>query len=240
MKLSNSFTIDRPVDEVYQAFLQVERIATCMPGSTLLGQPEPGTYEGEVKVKVGPLGVNYTGRFVILDADDAAHRLTMRAKAREKQGAGNADAHIVAALSESEGGTLVQLDTDLDIRGKVAQFGRGVIGEVTDSIMKAFAHNVEEMLRSPGTEEPTPGRESAHEGARATAGSGDSAMSDRTGDSAAAAPSPTGTELDAWSLVLRPMLQRHAADIATVAFSGLAAWLGARAGARGRSRPRCH
>lgn len=240
MRLSNSFTIDRPVEEVYQAFLEVERIATCLPGSTLLGQPEPGTYEGEVKVKVGPLGVNYAGRIVILDADDAAHRLTMRAKAREKQGAGNADAHIVADLSESGSGTLVQIDTDLDIRGKVAQFGRGVIGEVSDGIMKAFARNVEDMLRGAGDDTAAPGHEPASAGVRTTQDARAGVASASSGETRAADPASAGSELDAWSLVLRPMLQRHAGSIATVTLSGLAAWLGARAGARSRSGPRWH
>lgn len=150
MKLSNSFSIARPPGEVYDAFLDIERVATCMPGSRMLGQPEPGTYEGEVRVKVGPLGVAYTGQFTVLDADKDALRLTMRAKGREQRGAGNADAHIVAQLSEQDGGTAVQIDTDLSIRGKVAQFGRGVIGEVTDGIMQTFASNVEAMLTGGG------------------------------------------------------------------------------------------
>lgn len=236
MKLSNSFTIDRPLVEVYQAFLQVERIATCMPGSTLLGQPEPGTYEGEVKVKVGPLSVTYAGEFVILDADDAAHRLTMRAKGREKRGAGNADAHIVANLSEAPAGTLVQIDTDLDIRGKVAQFGRGVIGEVTDGIMQAFARNLEEMLRTGGVPTAAP----------APIASGTGPASAPAASTAAPSPAPDATptaapassELDAWSLIVRPMVQRHGGSIATVVLSGFAAWLGARAGTRGGSRRR--
>ncbi|WP_408899869.1 SRPBCC family protein (plasmid) [Nocardioides sp. R1-1] len=236
MQLSNSFTIDRPLAEVYQAFLQVERIATCMPGSTLLGQPEPGTYEGEVKVKVGPLGVTYAGQFVILDADEAAHRLTMRAKGREKRGAGNADAHIVATLSESPAGTVVQVDADLDIRGKVAQFGRGVIGEVTDGIMQTFARNLEDLLRSGGVSGPAP----------ATSG-GATAPPDVLAAAAAApgpapapepAAAPAGAELDAWALIVRPMLQRHGAGIASVVLSGLAAWVGARAGARSGARRR--
>lgn len=223
MQLSNSFTIDRPLEEVYQAFLQVERIATCMPGSTLLGQPEPGTYEGEVKVKVGPLSVVYAGQFVVLDADDSAHRLTMRAKGREKRGAGNADAHIVATLSPTGTGTVVQIDTQLDIRGKVAQFGRGVIGEVTDGIMQAFARNVEEMLRGGGTPAQAPTTPTA-----AAAAPGPAAP--------AASAAPADTELDAWSLIVRPLLQRHGGSIATVACSALAAWFGARAGARSRDR----
>ena len=125
-----------------------------MPGSRLLGQPEPGRYEGEVKVKVGPLGVAYSGSFSILKADESRQTLTMRAKGREQRGAGNADAHIVAALSEHAEGTLVQINTDLSIRGKVAQFGRGVIGEVTDGIMQSFAGNVEQMLSAPAQPRP--------------------------------------------------------------------------------------
>ena len=233
MQLSNSFTIARPVQEVYEAFLQVEDVATCMPGSTLLGQPEPGTYEGEVKVKVGPLGVNYTGQLVVLDADDEAHRLTMRAKGREKRGAGNADAHIVATLSESDGSTLVQIDTELNIRGKVAQFGRGAIGEVTDGIMQAFARNVEQMLRDGG--EPT-SNGSASDASTAGTDSGPAPGGTREPasrqTSSPTPAAPAAPELDAWALVVRPMLKRHGGSIAAVACSAVAAWLGARAGAR--------
>lgn len=233
MQLSNSFTIARPVQEVFQAFLQVEQVATCMPGSTLLGQPEPGTYEGEVKVKVGPLGVNYTGQLVILEADDGAHRMTMRAKGREKRGAGNADAHIVATLSEADGGTLVQIDTELNIRGKVAQFGRGAIGEVTDGIMQAFARNVEQMLRDGGAP-ASAGAAGAASSASEPASGGVQGPSG--GQASTPTTAPAVSELDAWALIVRPMLQRHGGSIATVAFSAVAAWLGARSGARRASR----
>ena len=225
MKLANQFTIDRPAREVFEAFLDVERIATCMPGSRLLGQSEPGTYDGEVKVKVGPLGVAYTGQFTVLDADAEQLRLTMRAKGREQRGAGNADAHIVASLSERDGGTLVQIDTDLSIRGNVAQFGRGVIGEVTDGIMQTFSGNVEQMLvsgQAPGPAAPVSagaaaGRDTAPGPAPVTASADQGAG-----------------ELDAWRLIVRPMLERHAGSLATVALAGVAAYLGARAGARSR------
>ena len=103
MRLSNSFTIARPVPEVYEAFLDVERIAVCMPGSRLLGQPAPGTYEGEVKVKVGPLSVAYSGRIAVLEADEEGRMLTIRAKGREQHGAGDASAHVVAVLTEHDG-----------------------------------------------------------------------------------------------------------------------------------------
>jgi uncharacterized protein len=222
VKLSNSFTIDRSVDEVYQAFLDVERIATCMPGSRLLGQPEPGTYEGEVRVKVGPLGVTYSGQFTVLNADQQQHTLVMRAKGREQRGAGNADAHIVATLSEASDGTLVQIDTDLSIRGKVAQFGRGVIGDVTDGIMQTFAANVEQMLLT--------GQSAAPADALSTS---IRSRSSNTADAETSTAAPVG-DLDAWGVIVRPMLRRHGGSVATVVLSGIAAYLGARAGSNSR------
>ena len=133
-----------------------------MPGSRLLGQPEPGTYEGEVKVKVGPLGVAYTGQFSVLDADDRAARLTCAPRAASSAARATPTRTSRAWLSERDGGgTLVQIDTDLSIRGKVAQFGRGVIGEVTDGIMQTFARNVEQMLLSGGTPQPCTGAPAA-------------------------------------------------------------------------------
>jgi uncharacterized protein len=234
VRLSNSFTIALPVPEVYEAFLDVERIATCMPGSRLLGQPEPGTYEGEVKVKVGPLSVAYSGRLAVLEADEERRMLTMRAKGREQHGAGNASAHVVAVLTEHADGTLVQIDTDLDIRGKVAQFGRGVLGEVTEGIVQSFASNVEQLLAS--------SQPSALVSTAPCAGPvpRDGAEPDTPTAHGAAqhvpcAPVPAAAEpggLDAWGLIVRPVLGRHAGALVTIGLSGLAAYLGARMGAR--------
>lgn len=225
MRLSNTFRIDRPPAEVFDAFLDIERIAGCMPGSKLLGQPEKDVYDGEVKVKVGPLGVAYSGQLKLLSAEKDDLRLTMRATGREKHGAGNADAHVVAQLSDQDGGTLVEIATDLNIRGKVAQFGRGVIGEVTDGIIAQFAKNVEAMLIG-GQAPDVAGSEP-----RTAAGLGSE------GPRTQAAPETAGGEnLDAWALIVRPMLQRHAGAITSIAVSAVAAYLGARAGARKGSR----
>lgn len=234
MKLSNTFTVDRPVGEVYDAFQDIERIATCLPGSTLIGQSVPGTYEGEVKVKVGPLSVAYAGTFTVLQADGTAHRLTMRAKGREKRGAGNADAYIVATLTDADGGTKVDIDTDLSIRGKAAQFGRGVIGEVTDSIMQTFASNVEQLLIAGGAPSPAAATNAAMRPAEpgAPPASAPGAASQPTPTAQPGAQSPAGNELDAWQLIVKPMLSKHAGSMVTIALSALAAYLGARAGAR--------
>lgn len=219
MKLANSFRIARPPAEVFDAFLDIERIATCMPGSRLLGQPAKDTYEGEVKVKVGPLGVAYSGQLILLSAERDALTLTMRAKGREQHGAGNADAHVVAQLSEDNGETLVEIVTDLSIRGKVAQFGRGVIGEVTDGIIAKFAKNVEEMLTTGGSGEPL--ADTSVPGGNATAGA-----------PFAGTEAVGGESLDAWGLIVLPMLKRHAGTVVPAVLAGITAYLGARAGAR--------
>jgi carbon monoxide dehydrogenase subunit G len=223
VKLSNSFRIDRPVPEVFDAFLDVERVAGCMPGSRLLGRSAEDTYEGEVKVKVGPLGVAYSGQLTLLAVDREQWSMTMRAKGREQRGAGNADALVQAQLRADGTGTLVEITTDLNIRGKVAQFGRGVIGEVTDGIMQTFAANVEQMLAGPSPVAPigTPR-------GTATAPSAPSAGS--------SARTTTADSLDAWSLIVRPLVQRHGRSVGIVLAAGIAAYLGARAGHRRSAR----
>lgn len=238
MQLSNSFTIGRPPAEVFEAFLDVERIASCMPGSKLLGQSDENTYDGEVSVKVGPLSVAYSGTISMLEIDREQMTLTMRAKGREKRGAGNADAYVVAQLRAQDGGTHVQIDTELNIRGKVAQFGRGAIADVTDGIMQTFAQNVEQLLS--GASAPPPAAPSTV-GAPAGGSIGEGAGGPRAGETRTIGPDAdtAGGDLDAWSLIIRPMLGRYARDIVTVAASALAAYVGARAGARPRRHARC-
>jgi uncharacterized protein len=235
VRLSNSFTIALPVPEVYEAFLDVERIATCMPGSRLLGQPEPGTYEGEVKVKVGPLSVAYSGRLAVLAADKERRMLTMRAKGREQHGAGDASAHVVAVLTAHADGTLVQIDTDLDVRGKVAQFGRGVLGEVTEGIVQSFASNVEQLLASSQPSALVSTAPGAGPAPRVGAAPDTPTTHGTAQERMPSAPVPAADEtdgLDAWRLVGRPMLRRHAGALVTIGLSGLVAYLGARVGAR--------
>jgi carbon monoxide dehydrogenase subunit G len=226
VKLKNSFRIDRPATEVFDAFLDIERVAGCMPGSRILGRSAEDVYDGEVKVKVGPLAVAYSGKLHVLDTDREHFRLTMRAKGREQRGAGNADAYVITQLSAQDGGTIVEIDTDLNIRGKVAQFGRGVITEVSDSFMQTFAANLEEMLVRGGV--------SSVEATPMAAGSGkqaDSTHPSRHPERSADERIPPD-ELDMWCLIIRPMVERYAHSVAVVALSGVAAYVGARAGAR--------
>jgi uncharacterized protein len=215
MKLSNTFQIDRPVGEVFDVFLDIERVATCMPGSRLTNMIDDTTFEGEVKIKVGPLAVAYAGQATFVDVDNQARRLTLRAKGREKRGAGNADALIGAQLREHGSGTEVVIDTDLSIRGKVAQFGRGAIGEVAGGLIQQFAHNVETLLASGGA----PTVASRPVAAQATVEDADSAA------------------LDGWSLIVLPLVRKALPTVGTVLASGIASYLGTRV-AVGRSKRR--
>lgn len=228
MQLTSSFTISRPVEEVWSAFQDIERIATCMPGSKLLGSPRPDVYEGEVKVKVGPLTVKYAGELTVVSSNDETHRMKLSAKGREARGAGNAEADVVVRLIEADSGTTVRIDTDLNIQGKVAQFGRGVIGEVTDGILQAFARNVEKML----SQNAVPDASSSAEDAQNASASAGTSTSQLGAVGAETSDEDVTSDLDAWSLIIRPMLQKQGTGIAMVVVAGIAAWFGARAGVR--------
>ena len=224
MKLSNTFQIDRPVDEVFDVFLDIERVATCMPGSRLTGMVDDSTFEGEVKIKVGPLAVAYNGQATFVDIDNDARRLTLRAKGREKRGAGNADALIGVQLRAHGGGTGVVIDTDLSIRGKVAQFGRGAIGEVAGGLMQQFAHNVETLLAGGG-------------GPTAATAAPRPVVAQTAPAEVAPAESADSAALDGWSLIVLPLVRKALPTVGTVLASGVASYLGARV-AVGRSKRR--
>lgn len=172
MRLANEIVIGRPVGEVFGTLLDVERVASCMPGIRLLGRVGDDIYQGEVTLAVGPLGVSYLGtvRFVSVDTD--ARVVTLRASGREQSGQGDADAHVVARVVADGSGTRVVIDTDLMLRGMVARFSLGVIGEITQRLMGQFASNVEELLagQPPAAPAPAPAEPAAPEGFRLAVG----------------------------------------------------------------------
>ncbi|CAM3927817.1 SRPBCC family protein [Kibdelosporangium persicum] len=154
MKLTNEVHIAQDPAKVFATLLDVERVAGCMPGSKLTGRVDDSTYSGEVKVKVGPLGVSYTGTVKFLSVDESARTAVLKASGREQHGQGNADAHVTARVLPDGSGSKVSIETDLMIRGKVAQFGRGVIGEVSQRLIDQFAQNVEKSFDTPDRPAP--------------------------------------------------------------------------------------
>jgi uncharacterized protein len=150
MKLENEFRVDVPVDEAWRVLLDVERIAPCMPGAQLQ-EVEGDEFRGIVKVKVGPITAQYKGVARITESDDINHRAVILAEGRDTRGQGNASATATAVLQPDGDGTRVSIDSDVTITGKVAQFGRGVIADVSAKLLDQFVACLErDVLSSAG------------------------------------------------------------------------------------------
>jgi carbon monoxide dehydrogenase subunit G len=147
MEIENSFRVDVPVDEAWRVLLDLERIAPCMPGAQLQ-EVQGDEYRGVVKVKVGPITAQYKGTARLESVDDATHTAVVAATGRDTRGQGNASASIKLVLVPDGDGTRVEVETDLSITGKVAQFGRGVIGDVSNKLLAQFVENLERDVLS--------------------------------------------------------------------------------------------
>ena len=161
-QLVNEFTVNRPIDEAWAVITDVERIAPCLPGAQLQ-EIEGDIYRGVVKIKLGSITPQFKGQANFLERDDAAHRAVLKAEGRDTGGRGNASAEIAAdAESLSPTSTRVVVTTDLHITGKVAQFGRGIIGDVSKKLMAQFAGNLNTMLDEQPSRRRPPPRRSRH------------------------------------------------------------------------------
>ena len=147
MEIENSFRVDVPVDEAWRVLLDLERIAPCLPGAQLQ-EIEGDEYRGVVKVKVGPITAQYKGTAKLESVDEATHTALLAATGRDTRGQGNASAAIKLMLVPEGDGTRVDVETDLAITGKVAQFGRGVIGDVSNKLLAQFVENLERDVLS--------------------------------------------------------------------------------------------
>jgi uncharacterized protein len=164
MKLEQSFEVQAPIDEVWAALIDLERVAPCLPGAAITERDEDGTYHGTFQVKLGPATAAYRGTIKIEEADEAAHRATLKARGTDKRGQGGASATIVNTLSEHEGGTRVEAVTDFSITGRLAAFGRGgMMQDISNRMMRDFATCLQSRLGS----EPAA---AAPSGAEVTAG----------------------------------------------------------------------
>ncbi|MEU9877865.1 SRPBCC family protein [Streptomyces phaeochromogenes] len=145
MDFTNEFRVNLPPDQAWSLLTDVERIAPCMPGAQLTGV-DGDTYNGVVKVKVGPMTVQYKGVVSFEEKDDEARTAVLHARGRDTRGQGNADARVTARLVPDGDGTQVTVDTHLTITGRIAQFGRGVIEEVSGKLLAQFVDNLERQL----------------------------------------------------------------------------------------------
>ena len=152
MELTHDFTVPASVDDAWATFMDLERVGSCFPGATVTSVDEAG-FAGTVKVKLGPIALQYAGTGQFLERDDAAHRAVIEAKGKDKRGNGTAGATVTVQLAPSGEGTRIDVTTDLSVTGKPAQFGRGVMQDVSDKLLQQFVRCIEGQF-APAEPEP--------------------------------------------------------------------------------------
>jgi uncharacterized protein len=153
VELTHRFTVPGTVEETWEHFGDIADLTQCFPGAQVTSV-EGDSFEGTVKVKLGPIALVYAGSGAFTSKDPAAHSFVVEAKGRDKRGNGTAGATVTVAMSAGSDGTDVQVDTDLSITGKPAQFGRGVLQEVSDKLLAQFVACLEQ--RSAGDQDAEP------------------------------------------------------------------------------------
>jgi carbon monoxide dehydrogenase subunit G len=148
MDLTHRFTVPTSVDETWARFQDIASVAECFPGAQVTSV-EGESFEGTCKVKLGPIALTYAGSGTFVEKDEAAHRFVVEAKGRDKRGNGTAGATVTLAMAPASSGTDVEVNTDLSITGKPAQFGRGVMQDVSDKLLAQFVSCLEQRLGEP-------------------------------------------------------------------------------------------
>jgi carbon monoxide dehydrogenase subunit G len=205
MKLENRFTVPVPVDEAWKVLLDVERIAPCMPGATLT-RVDGDDFEGTVKVKVGPINLTYGGKASFVSKDDATHTAVIDGSGKETRGTGTAKALITCRLVDRGASTDVEVDTDLNVTGKPAQFGRGVLADVSAKLVDQFAACLSDKIAA-GTPEPV------FAAVAADLGAPEGVQPPRP----APAPAPPAEAIDLLGTAGAPVLKRLAPALAALA-----------------------
>jgi uncharacterized protein len=140
MKLEHEFQVEAPIDRVWEALIDVERVAPCLPGAEITEAGEDGTYRGNFTVKLGPTTAAYRGELHMESVDEASRTVTMRASGQDKRGQGGAKATIVSVMTQEGEATKVAVDTDFTITGRLARFGRGgMIKDISNRLLADFS-----------------------------------------------------------------------------------------------------
>jgi uncharacterized protein len=218
MQLENEFTVPAPVSEVWKTLLDVQQIAPCLPGATI-ERAEGDEVAGRVKVKVGPIMVSYAGTARFVTKDEAAHRFVLEANGRETRGSGTASATVEVRMSEQESDTTVTVITDLDVTGKPAQFGRGVMADVAGKLTDQFAACLADRVREPAAATAGPSGAASAEAPTGTTAAGTAAPkratpAEQRAAAADTAASETPGSLDLISTVAMPVAKRAAPAMA--------------------------
>jgi carbon monoxide dehydrogenase subunit G len=199
IELDNSFTVPVPPEQAWDVLLDVERIAPCMPGASVLSVAGD-SIEGQVKVKLGPLSLTYKGTAKFVEKDQATHVIVLDASGKETRGSGTASATVNAVLKPGEepGTTTATLHTSLNVTGKPAQFGRSLLPEISGKLIAQFADNLAALISAGAVDTGTAGAAGAGAGAAATDADADADAADADAtDAAAAAPGQAATATEA-------------------------------------------
>jgi len=146
MLITNDFEVGQPVDRVWAFFEDIPQVAACLPGAELTDEVGPDAYQGKVAIRMGPVKLQFTGTATIKERDDAAKRLVVDAAGADEKGRGQAAMLLTAALSPAGAGTRVAVTQDLQLSGAAAQYGRGMVGDVTAVLMKDFSRNLHDRM----------------------------------------------------------------------------------------------
>ena len=139
MRLENSFTVPGATDHVWDFMMDVQRVVPCMPGAEITDVVDENSWKGKVSIKLGPVSLSFAGTLTREEVDEAARRVVLKAQGQETRGKGMASATVTSELQPGEGGTKVIVVTDLQISGAAAQYGRGMIADVSERFTQQFA-----------------------------------------------------------------------------------------------------
>jgi uncharacterized protein len=167
VKLEQSFDVAAPLDQVWNALIDVERVAPCLPGASVTERNDDGSFAGTLTIKIGPTTAAYAGRLVMERIDESGHISTMHAQGTDRRGQGGAKATITSSLSETPDGTRVEVSTDYSITGRLARFGRGgMIEDISKRLLREFAACLQQSLAAePVAAEPATAAEPGVAGA---------------------------------------------------------------------------
>ncbi|MCX4905437.1 SRPBCC family protein [Streptomyces sp. NBC_00878] len=232
MQLTNTVPIKASPDDVFALMNDVERVASCMPGATLDGQ-DGDTWRGRVKIRVGPISASYTGTVRFLEIDAERRRLRVHARGTDTHGSGDAEAEVSLEILAAPEGSLLQLSTDLVIRGKIVQFGKGAIVTVSDRILQQFARNLGSLLdQDQVTGTASPGASSPGAALPGTASPEASPPTSRLAASQSAAAQDS--DLDGLAMLLGPRAATYGLVAGAFALGVLEGWLLGRLSAQAR------
>jgi len=231
--LSHSFTVPASVDDAWATFMDLEQVGACFPGATVTSATEDG-FEGTVKVKLGPIALVYAGSGTFSERDDTAHRAVIEAKGKDKRGNGTAGATVTIQLSEVADGTRADVQTDLAVTGKPAQFGRGVMQDVSDKLLQQFVDCIEGRFTQPAASPAPVVTPANHESAPPTPASQPEQAAHPDG-TRSAPPRERDDAIDLGSTVLPVVLRSYGKQVAGAALALLAIFGLARRRRRRRS-----